>query len=269
MLLASPRNGRRRRRRCVASTVQPGRQVAPGEPDRDGQVERAGRQVVGEAGVDPDVGEVDRLGRVQVDRAGDAAVPPLVLVLDVGRVGPLDDRAAGACWRRVGAGRSGRTPRRGGSPCRRRSRSPLRVDDEDALGGPDVEDDPSARPSRPGARTRARRRRSGSGPGWPAGVPRTASGRSCSGACPRSRPSSRRSGRPPRTSRRRRRRRASDSSWNRHRPSSGSRSAWSTLCMGRRPIPVSSGWFHGRVIRPIVAQGVVQRTGRRPGFRMV
>src|SRR4029078_11829657 len=45
-------------------------------------------------------------------------------------------------------------------------------------------------------------------------------------------------------------------SWKRHRPSSESRSPWSTLCMGTRPIPVSSGWSQGPVTRTIVPRSV-------------
>ena len=67
-----------------------GRQREAREADGHGQVERAGRQVVGQAGVDPHVGEVDVAGRVQEDRSRDPAVPPLVLVLDERRVRPLD-----------------------------------------------------------------------------------------------------------------------------------------------------------------------------------
>ena len=61
--------------------------------------------------------------------------------------------------------------------------TPLSVDDEDALGRPDVEDDPSARPAPPGPLKSARTRRSGSPRGSRAAGPRTASGRWCSGAC--------------------------------------------------------------------------------------
>src|SRR4051812_29855487 len=45
-------------------------------------------------------------------------------------------------------------------------------------------------------------------------------------------------------------------SWKRHRPSSGRRSVWATLCIGTRPTPVSSGWFHGPVTRTIVSRSV-------------
>ena len=98
------------------------RQLAAREPDRDGQVERAGRQVVGQAGIDADVREVDVAGGVQEDRARDAAVPPLVLVLDVGRVRTISRRAGSACSAPAAGVRSARIPRRGASPCRRRSR---------------------------------------------------------------------------------------------------------------------------------------------------
>ena len=71
---------------------------------------------------------------------------------------------------------------------------------QDALGGADVEDDAPARPVRgdlelalvDAGRVDAR--------GSRAAGPRTASGRWCSAACPRCRPSSRRSGRPPQPS---------------------------------------------------------------------
>ena len=109
-----------------------------------------------------DVGEVDRLGRVQVDRAGDPAVPPLVLVLDVGRVGPLHDASGAGCWRPAG-----RRSVMSNSEARCESlltpiSSPLSADDEHALGGADVEHDPPAGPGRRDLERRARRRRSGS-----------------------------------------------------------------------------------------------------------
>ena len=159
---------------------------------RHGQVERPGRQVVGEPGVGPDVGEVDRAGRVQEDRPGDPAVPPLVLVLDVGRVGPLDDRQPERVRAGAGGRRSGRTRRPGASPCSIPIWRAVELDDEHALGGPDVEDDPPARPTPAGSSNvalvdagrvllRDVRRR----------VRRTASGRSCSGAGPRCPASSR------------------------------------------------------------------------------
>ena len=83
--------GRRAAPASRASTVQPGSGSTPGEADPDLEVQRAGPEVVGEPGDRPDVGEVDRSGRVQEHRAGDPAVPPLVLVLDVRRVRPLHD----------------------------------------------------------------------------------------------------------------------------------------------------------------------------------
>ena len=60
-------------------------------------------------------------GRVQVHRRGEAAVPPLVLVLDERRVGPLDDRSR-TVWRPAGRRSRCRTRRRAASPSRRRPR---------------------------------------------------------------------------------------------------------------------------------------------------
>ena len=68
-------------------------------------------------------------------------------------------------------------------------------DEQDALGGADVEDDPPALPARGELEGRARGRRSGSHPGRSAADPGTASGRSCSGAGRRCPASSRRPGR--------------------------------------------------------------------------
>src|SRR6476646_7888241 len=45
-------------------------------------------------------------------------------------------------------------------------------------------------------------------------------------------------------------------SWKRQRPSSGMRSWWSTLCIGSRPIPVTSGRVHGWVTSTIVPRSV-------------
>src|SRR6476646_1428194 len=45
-------------------------------------------------------------------------------------------------------------------------------------------------------------------------------------------------------------------SWKRQRPSSGMRAWWSTLCIGSRPIPVTSGRVHGWVTSTIVPRSV-------------
>ena len=133
-------------------------------------------------GIGPDVGQVHGSGGVEEDRARDPAVPPLVLVLDVGGVRPLHDGQADP----VGAGRhearhvelggqvrvlaeadlAGRSPRPAGrSPRRRRGGRPA---------GP---------PRRPGPRASARTPRSGSPRGSTAAARGTASGRSCTAAC--------------------------------------------------------------------------------------
>ncbi len=186
----------------------------------------------------------------------DPAVPPLVLVLDVGRVRPLDDAQASACWRRAGGG-----PVRSNSDARCESlptpiSSPLRLDDQDALGGTDVEHDPPSGPARgdlelalvDAGRVRLR------------DLGRQARERHLDvrvvGRVPGAghRPEARDVGLAPVGTGRRRR--AIGSSWKRQRPSSGRRSPWTTLCMGSRPIPVSSGWFHGPVTSTIVARSV-------------
>ena len=59
--------------------------------DGDVNVERAGGAVGGEAGHQPDVGQMHRRSRPQHDRSLDAAVPPLILVLDPGGRRPVDD----------------------------------------------------------------------------------------------------------------------------------------------------------------------------------
>ena len=148
--------------RAPPRRVQPGRQLAAREADAS--TVRSSVPVVRSSArpaIDPDVGEVDVTGRVQEHRAGDPAVPPLVLVLDVRRVGPLDDAQPERCSG-PGAGDAVRS----NSEARCESlptpiSSPLRRHDQDALRGPDVEDDAPAGPAPRGSRTRARRRRSG------------------------------------------------------------------------------------------------------------
>ena len=76
---AGPRPSSRLRARCRRTPTRTSRSSVPV------------RQVVRQAGDRPDVGEIDRPGRVQEDRPRDPAMPPLVLVLDVGRVRPLHD----------------------------------------------------------------------------------------------------------------------------------------------------------------------------------
>ncbi len=95
---------------------------------------------------DGDVGEVQRIRRVQQHGAGDTAVPPLVLVLDVRGVRPLHDRQpyegplAGAHQpRQVELG--GQVGVLGDA-----GRPPVHVHQQHALGGPDLEHDPPSRP---------------------------------------------------------------------------------------------------------------------------
>ena len=117
----------------------------------------------------------------------------------------------------------------------------VEVDEEDALGRADVEHDPPAGPARRDlelALVDARRVRAR---GRSAAGPRTASGRWCSAAGPRSRPSSRGPGRRPRPSRRPGSRpglRAAGSASGRR---AARRSPWGTLCMGSRPTPSARG----------------------------
>ena len=85
-------------------------------------LERPGREVVGQAAIALTSAVGARAGGVQEDRPGDAAVPPLVLVFDVAGVGPLDDGQRDRVCPVGGAG-SGRTRRRGASPCRSRPRA--------------------------------------------------------------------------------------------------------------------------------------------------
>ncbi len=88
---------------------------------------------------------MDRPGRVEVDRAGDPAVPPLVLVLHVGRIRPLHDpqvQGVRAGSETVGQVELRRQVRILADP----DRLAVERDDEDALGGADVEDDPPSRP---------------------------------------------------------------------------------------------------------------------------
>ena len=113
----------------------------------------------------------------------------------------------------------------------------VELDDEHALRGADVKDDAATGSSHEeGPRSRARRRRSGR-VGIPGGRG-TASGRSCSAAGPRCRPSSRGPARPLLTNRHR----ASSGerrSWKRQRPSSGmcSRGRRCASAVGRSPSP--------------------------------
>jgi hypothetical protein len=64
-----------------------GRAAAQG----DGEVEGAGAVVLVEAGIDLDIGEVDWGQGLKMHAAVEAGKPPVVLVLDVGAVGKLDD----------------------------------------------------------------------------------------------------------------------------------------------------------------------------------
>ncbi len=66
--------------------------IDPFEPDAHVELERAGVQVVGEPTDRADVRDMDGSRGEQEDRPRDPAVPPLVLILDVARVGPFDHR---------------------------------------------------------------------------------------------------------------------------------------------------------------------------------
>ena len=116
-----------------------------GETDLDGQLERAGRQVVREPADRLDVGEMDRLRHVQEDRPRDAAVPPLVLVLDVGGVRPLHHPQRERVVTRlepVGDLELGCEVGVLADP----DLDPVERRDQDALGGPHVEHHPATRP---------------------------------------------------------------------------------------------------------------------------
>ena len=115
----------------------------------DPHIERqgAGREVVGQSGDGLDLAEVSGTGRVEEHRAGDPAEPPLVLILHEVRVGPLDHgqvegvRAGPQVWREIELrGEVGILA----DP----DIATVDGDDEDALGGPDVENDTPIRPGR-------------------------------------------------------------------------------------------------------------------------
>ena len=161
-------------------------------------------------------------------------MPPLILVLDVRRVRPLDhpqvDRVRD---------RGATTPVRSNSAARWESllrpiSVAIHLDDQDALGRPNLKDDPATCPGLPAGRTTARRSRSEFQSGHVRGLARqTASGRSCSGACRRSPASSGPQGtvssrRVPVGSASAR----SSSSSKRRVPSRSSRSSCGTACMG-------------------------------------
>ena len=63
--------------------------VGAAEVDVGQKLEGPGPEIAGQTGVDPHVGEVDAGRGVKEHGASDPAVPPLVLVLDEGRIGPL------------------------------------------------------------------------------------------------------------------------------------------------------------------------------------
>ena len=99
---AAPRNGAAQlgTDRAAARVLQPSSyrpSVAPLDlRKRDGRRdgERPSGEVIGESGVDVHVGEVRAVGRVQVDLAVQARVPPLVLVFDVGSIRPAHDHCS-------------------------------------------------------------------------------------------------------------------------------------------------------------------------------
>ena len=117
------------------------------------EIERARRPVRLEPGVRAHVGEVDGPGGVQEHGAGDPAVPPLVLVLDVRGVGPLHDgqpEGVAARLQDVGHVELGRKVRVLAHP----DLDPVEVDDQHALGRADVEHD--APPDPVGGRSTSR-----------------------------------------------------------------------------------------------------------------
>ncbi len=124
-----------------------GPRIAACRADVHPQVDRPGHEVLGEPADRPDVGEMGRPGRVQDHGPADAAVPPLVLVLDVGRVGPLHDaqrQAVGARPGHLGQVELGGEMGVLAEP----DLDAVQGDDQDALGRADVEDDPPAGPCR-------------------------------------------------------------------------------------------------------------------------
>ena len=252
----------------VASTRQSGAGsgVAPIDARPPAPSVPVARSVV-EPGVDDEVREVRRAGRVQVHGAGDAAVPPLVLVLDERGVRPLHDRQpqvvrAGPQERRhVELGREVRVL---ADP----DVLAVELDEQHALGGAHVEHDTAPGPRRrdlerplvDAGRVLVRRCRRAMGerhldvrvdrvvPACPA---------SSSSRAPRCRatppPSTLSSGR--------------WSSWKRHVPSSGTRSSCGTACIGSLPRDVSSGsaqgWgVIGRILRRKARGWIGAATGR-------
>ena len=186
---------------------------------------------------------MDRSGRVQEDRAGEPAVPPLVLVLDVRRVGPLDH----AQVERVLAGPDeiGHVELGGevGVLADADVRS-FRRGDQDALRRADVEDHPALPPAGrqlegplvdPGRLALREVRRQTGERHLDVGVVRFV-GEALHGPRAGDRDLAPAGGRV---------RIGWSSSWNRHVPSSSSRSPWGTLCIGRRPSWTSSGATQG------------------------
>ena len=142
--LGDQRSPRPRNRRFHAIA---GRRPSVDHADVDREIQRSGPQIVGQTGGRADVGQEHAPGGVQEDRSRDPAVPPLILVLDIGRVGPFHD-AQGQDVR----------PRRGetGEVELRRQVGVLRDadlpaverHDQDTLGRPDMEHDPLVHPGR-------------------------------------------------------------------------------------------------------------------------
>ncbi|CAM5699347.1 hypothetical protein SALBM311S_12461 [Streptomyces alboniger] len=95
-----------------------------------------------------EVGEVQRVGGVQEHRAGDAAVPPVVLVLDIGRVRPFDDREPHGVGLPGAHGTGDVELARQMCVLARPDGLPVDVGDQRALGGTHVQDDPPSRPVR-------------------------------------------------------------------------------------------------------------------------
>ncbi len=118
----------------------PARVRLASEIDLGDQLQDARGEVAGEAGVDPQVREVDSRRGIEEHGTGYPAVPPLVLILYVGGIGPFDD----AKRDRVGAGPHEPGDVELGREVRVFAHADLDAVErrhQDALGGPDVEHD--------------------------------------------------------------------------------------------------------------------------------
>ena len=117
----------------------------PDEANFGPELERPGSEVLGEPADCPDLGQVDPARGVQEDRAGDAAVPPLILILDVRCVGPLDHAQPNRI--RPGRDQRGEVELRGKvGVLAQADLAAIDVDDEEALGRTHLEHDPATDP---------------------------------------------------------------------------------------------------------------------------